>query len=121
MSIMTPQEFTFTAAAAGTDFTSNISHVGKFNYMVLETPNFTNTVTTKIRLVNARGIVMWDMTEVLSNGLAVTAQAKNTVTRYQFDFDIPIHRGWMLHATLSGAAGGTGGNIIATIAIEASK
>lgn len=121
MSTMIPTVVDFVFGATGTTVVQHIFERGKFNYMVLKTPDFTNAVTTKIQVKNAAGDIIWDLTEAFSNGKTIAEQAKNTTVRYNFDWDIPVHRGWTIVAVLSGDAGGSGGTIEATIPIEADK
>jgi len=116
---MTPVNFSFIAAATGTTIDLFSNDQGKFNYMVLKTPNFTNAITTKIQILDKDGDIVWDMIEDLSHNAAVTVQAENTTVRYQFSFPVPIYQGWKIRAVLSGDAGGTGGTIKCMIAIEA--
>ena len=121
MSLMIPTTIKFLAAATGTTIDYRPSERGKFNYMLLKTPNFTNDITVNISILDEEGDVVWEMSEAYNYGQSVAAQGRNLTVRYQFDDDIPIHRGWIVRATLSGVAGGAGGTIKCMIAIEANK
>jgi len=122
MSLAVPTNLKFNVTAAGTTFDIRPNERGKFNYMTLKVPNFTNAPTVTIQIIDEDGDLFWDMTKVQSNGAAVTAQANNTgPTIYQFDWDIMIHRGMKIRCLLSGVAGGTGGVVKCYIAVEANK
>lgn len=119
---MQPVKFSIAIAAAGTDFDMPIHETGEFSYFTLKTPNMTNAVTTKLQILDKDGDVIWDMvTNSLNNGAAIIAQAENTLTNYQLQFPVPVHRGYTLRAVLSGVAGAGGGTAKAVLYIKNSR
>lgn len=116
---MQPVKFSFAVAAAGTNFDLPIHEDGEFSYMTLKTPNFTNAVTSTLQILDKDGDVIWDMTvNSLNNTVAIAAQAETTLTNYQLQFPVPIHRGYTLRTVLSGVAGGAGGTVKAVLYIK---
>ena len=117
---MTPIDLNFVFDADDLTQSQPVCECGNFNYLMIKTPNFTNAVTTKLQILDADGDLVWDMTAALADGAAVVAQVENSVTQYQFQWPIPLHRKWTVKATLSGVAGAGGGTVKAIFAVNAS-
>ena len=120
--IMMPQKFSLAFGATTPHIAQvTVNECGKFNSMLVVTPNFTNAVTTTIQILDEDGNTIFNITNELNRGQAISAQARNTTTFYQFDYPYPVYRNWKVQATISGDAGAGGGTVICKIYIEADK
>lgn len=118
---LTPIKISFKFAAGDTYKDFKMQERGDFNYMFLKTPNFSNNVNTNILIIDPDGDIVWDMTEALHNNAATSKQGMGSTIRYQFDWDIPVFRGYTMRAMLTGAPGGSGGTVLCKLWVKANK
>lgn len=99
---------TIACAATGTAFSGTIRESDQRAVrIVMELPNFTNGITVKLEVKDPDGTVLYD------------TGAKNENANYNFLVDIPFSGETLtLALTLSGAAGGTGGDVVLKIYAE---
>jgi hypothetical protein len=96
---------TVSFGATGTTGSMSFSHVGFLTTLILDVPNFTNAVTVTAAVVDA------DSNELYS--LAAIAKNETKVIHFENDY-CPVYGETTVSLTLSGAAGGTGGDITVT-------
>jgi uncharacterized protein (DUF1786 family) len=105
---MTRKKFSFAFGATGTELTAICHENGVCSSIILVTPSFTNVVTTTLSVLDQDGDTVW------TDG---TPRARGTTTLIG-SLAIPFDRGYTVKATLSGAAGGSGGTAVAKLFIE---
>lgn len=93
-------------AATGTTQTQKVQENGFCHTLIIVVDNFTNNVTATITISDVDGYVLWTS----------SALSRNTTTRIDDTStpalgSIPIDYDYQIGVTLSGAAGGTGGNV----------
>jgi hypothetical protein len=100
---MIPQRITLKFAATGTDLTGDIFNNGIINSIILVVPNFTNAITlSQIDIYDEDGDVIY------TNSTGWTKNASHLLS----GLSIPSAEGFSIKATISGAAGGSGGNLV---------
>lgn len=92
--------------ATSTTVTQQVTENGLCRMLIIDVPNFTNAVTTAVSVLDANDYVLWTKTGI----------AKNTVTRIDETTtpilgSIPFDYSHKIKVELSGAAGGTGGDV----------
>jgi len=97
---MTRTKNTFAFAATGTQLTSLIHENGSISLMVIEVPNFTNTITITVTVLDTDGDTLWE-----SGSLAKNSTVRRT------GLSIPVDYGYTIQVDLSGVAGGSGGTV----------
>lgn len=82
----------------------SVTHVGaRATRYVLELPNYANTVTTTLSIIDANSVTIW----------TGAAHAQNA--NYSVPIDVELCGTYTLRLTLSGAAGGVGGTAQLTV------
>lgn len=107
---MTPIKTTFAFGAVATDPT-NPNQIARENGIIslitLVVPNFTNNVTATLTIKDE------DNVEIYNSG----AKARNA-TYVLTGLVIPVDHGYKINVTVSGAAGGAGGSVVAKSFVE---
>ena len=101
---------TFEFAATGTELTTLICENGYLTDYVLTVPNFTNNVTATLSILDDNDVTIWTGDAKARNATAVV----NSLT-------VPVDRNFTLKCTLSGVAGGSGGDVVAQTFIQTAK
>lgn len=83
----------------------SFTHTGFLTTLILDVPNFTNGITVTVAVTDA------DSNELYS--LAAIAKNATKVIHFENDY-CPVYGETTVSLTLSGAAGGTGGDITVT-------
>lgn len=94
----------FTFAAAGTGPLSDyfpVMQPGWCKFIKIKVPNFTNDVTTEIKVYDPDGDVIYTKSGI----------ARNTIT-VEESKTLPLHPKCKITAELSGDAGGSGGTVL---------
>jgi len=98
---------TFQFGATGVSIEKPLFENGVITHYTLSCPNFTNAVTTTLSIKDSDGTTIW------------TGNAHNENNSYLVaNLSIPVDAGFSLVATLSGVAGGTGGNVVAAVFVD---
>ena len=99
------QILTFSATDTTKSFIINRS--GEIPFIRMLVPNFTNVVTATLTVENGDGDEIWNS----------GAKAKNATYLMQMSIPIATETN-TVKVTLSGAAGGTGGDVLVTVYLE---
>lgn len=90
-------------AATGTSLNKILQENGEIKLMIIDVPNFTNTINTTITIKDTDDNVLWS-----SGNLAKNTTYKRT------NLAIPLDYEYTVNVDLSGAAGGSGGDVTIT-------
>ena len=100
-------KYTFAFGATDTSLSMNMCDNGVMTHYTITTPNFTNNSTTTLSIKDPDGTTIW------------TGSAHNErLTALVASLSVPVGQGFTLVATLSGAAGGTGGSVVVATFID---
>ena len=98
-----------TIAATGTTFDTTVSkYEGVITRYILELPNYTNTVTTTLSILDPNGVTIY----------SGAAHAQNANYSIPVDVELDSSQDYTVRLTLSGAAGGSGGTAYFTFYIR---
>lgn len=97
----------FACDATTTTYSKRLSQNGKVNFIVIVVPNFTNVVTATITITDEDANILYTSGAKAKNATYVISNAA-----------CPLWDGALLKCTLSGAAGGSGGNVSVRMMIE---
>jgi len=99
---------TFAFGATGTSLSVPLCTNGVLTHYTITTPNFTNNSTTTLSITDPDGTTIW-------TGSAHNESLTGTLVA---SLSVPVDIGFTLVATLSGAAGGTGGTVTVATFVE---
>lgn len=103
---MTRIKNVFSVDATTTTLTQKVQENGLCRVLVITTANFTNNVTTTVTILDTDDNVLWTKNAIARN---TTTRIDDTTT--PIFGSVPMDYNYQIKVELSGAAGGTGGDV----------
>ncbi len=104
---MTRTKNTFVFDASTTELVQKVQENGWVNLLLVDVPNFTNAITATVTIKDPDGYSLWTKAAIAKNAVAKYGAGPDAAVYGSY----PIGYDYTITVTLSGAAGGTGGNL----------
>ena len=121
---MTGTQNIFTFAATGLTPPTNpkqpITENGFVRMLIIETPNFSNAVTTTIRIRDKRGYLLWSVDSIAANLIGDSAHRIDDASTPSLPH-IPLEMGYTMEAIINGVAGTGGGAVNVMMYVSRNK